>query len=169
MIFVTWRTRKPSWRKGYAWQQCVYEGPRGRNLSSAGNPAQHHVDWQTSCEVMAIFVYPRWPSAAVLDFCQSASGAIRSAGLESPGLEPNMEWIGSTVCEIFAFSLYCELWPWNWGSGSSKVDIYTDRKLSINFLLVTNSNFGRILYRFPDIATQRSKNRFLALPSLGPR
>jgi len=27
-----------------------------------------HVDRQSGCEVMAIFVYPRWPSAAILDF-----------------------------------------------------------------------------------------------------
>jgi len=34
---------------------------------------------------------------------------------------------------------------------SSKViDIYTNRKLSINFLLVINSNFGRILHRYRD-------------------
>ena len=32
---------------------------------------KHHVDWQTGCEVMAIFVYPRWPSAAILDFIES--------------------------------------------------------------------------------------------------
>ena len=31
-------------------------------------------------------------------------------------------------------------------------------------LLVINSNFGRILHRFRDIAAQRSKNRFFALP-----
>ena len=55
-------------------------------------------------------------------------------------------------------------------SRSSKViDIYT--KLSINFLLVINSNFGHILHRFRDIAAQRSKNRFFALRTLlwGPR
>jgi len=49
----------------------------------------------------------------------------------------------------------------NGHSRSSKViDIYTNRKLSINFLLVINSNFGHILHRFRDIASQRSKNRF---------
>jgi len=36
---------------------------------------------------------------------------------------------------------------------------------------VINSNFGRILHRFRDIAAQRSKNCFFALPTLlwGPR
>ena len=62
----------------------------------------------------------------------------------------------------------------NGRSRSSKViDIYTNRKLSIDFLLVINSNFGRILHCFRDIgiAEQRSKNRFFALPTLlwGPR
>jgi len=28
---------------------------------------------------------------------------------ENPSLEPNMEWIGCTACEIFAFKLYCDL------------------------------------------------------------
>jgi len=52
----------------------------------------------------------------------------------------------------------------NGRSRSSKViDIYTSRKLSINFLLVINSNFGRILHRFRDIAARRSKNHFFAL------
>jgi len=38
-----------------------------------------------------------------------ANSAIRSADPENPNLEPNMEWIGCTVCEIFAFKLYCDL------------------------------------------------------------
>jgi len=46
------------------------------------------------------------------------------------------------------------------------IDIYTNRKLSINFLLEINSNFGGILHRFRDIAAQRSKNRFFALSTL---
>jgi len=31
---------------------------------------KHHVDRQSDCEVMAIFVYPRWLSAAILDFIE---------------------------------------------------------------------------------------------------
>jgi len=30
-----------------------------------------HVDRQTGCEVIAIFAYPTWPSAAMLDFWNS--------------------------------------------------------------------------------------------------
>jgi len=35
--------------------------------------------------------------------------AIRSADPENPCLEPNMEWIGCTVCDIIVFKLYCDL------------------------------------------------------------
>jgi len=115
--------RKRSCRKGYARQQCVYEGPYGRNLSSAGNPtlSKHHVDRQTGCEVMAIFVYPRWPLAAILDFIDSDPNAIRSTDPENPGLWPNMKWIGCTVCENRYIRFWTVLWPWNWASGSLKV------------------------------------------------
>jgi len=40
-----------------------------------------------------------------LGFYRTANSAIRSADPENLSLEPNMEWIGSTVCEIFAFKL----------------------------------------------------------------
>ena len=38
-----------------------------------------------------------------LGFYRTANSAIRSAEPENPSLEPNIEWIGCTVCEIFAF------------------------------------------------------------------
>ena len=44
-----------------------------------------------------------------LGFYRTANSAIRSADPENPSLEPNMEWIGCTVCGIFAFKLYCDL------------------------------------------------------------
>ena len=45
-----------------------------------------------------------------LAFYRTANSAILSADPENPSLEePNMEWIGCTVCEIFAFKLYCDL------------------------------------------------------------
>ena len=48
-------TREPSYREVSARQQCVYEGPYsyGRNLRSPRT--NQHVDWQSGCEVMAIF------------------------------------------------------------------------------------------------------------------
>jgi len=50
---------------------------------------------------------------------------------------------------------------------SSKViDIYTNRKLSINFLLVINSNFGRMLHRCRDFDAWSSKFARFAYPTL---
>ena len=34
---------------------------------------------------------------------------MRSADPENPRLEPDLEWIGCIVSEIFAFKLYCDL------------------------------------------------------------
>jgi len=54
----------------------------------------------------------------------------------------------------------------NGRSRSSKViDIYTNRKLSINFLLVINSNFGRILHRF-EILLHKGRKIVFALSTL---
>jgi len=44
-----------------------------------------------------------------LGFYRTANNAILSANPANHNLEPNMEWIGCTVCEIFAFKLYCDL------------------------------------------------------------
>ena len=44
-----------------------------------------------------------------LGFYRTANSAIRSADPENPSIEPNMEWTGCTVCEMFAFKLYRDL------------------------------------------------------------
>ena len=44
-----------------------------------------------------------------LGYYRTGNSAIRSADPENLSLEPDMEWIGCTVCEIFAFKLYCDL------------------------------------------------------------
>jgi len=50
---------------------------------------------------------------------------MRSADPENPSLESNMEWIGCTVCEIFAFKLYRDLETGVQGhSMSSKVALF---------------------------------------------
>ena len=55
----------------------------------------------------------------------------------------------------------------NGRSRSSKViDIYTIWKLSINFLLVINGNFGRILHRCRDFDAWSSKFARFAYPTL---
>ena len=54
--------------------------------------------------------------------------------------------------------------PYGSSRSSKVIDLGVNRKPICDFLLVINSNFGRILHRFRDIAAQRSKNRFFALP-----
>ena len=44
-----------------------------------------------------------------LGYYRTGNSTIRSADSENPCLEPDMEWIGYTVCKIFAFKLYCDL------------------------------------------------------------
>jgi len=44
-----------------------------------------------------------------LGYYQTGNSAIRSTDPVNPCLEPEMEWIGCTVCEIFAFKLYSDL------------------------------------------------------------
>ena len=57
-----------------------------------------------------------------LGYYRTGNRAIRSADPENPCLEPQMEWIGCTVCEIFAFKLYCDFETGVRGhSGSLKV------------------------------------------------
>jgi len=44
-----------------------------------------------------------------LGYYRTGNSAIRSTDPENPCLELDIEWIGCTVCEIFAFKLYCDL------------------------------------------------------------
>ena len=69
----------------------------------------HDVDWHNGCEVVAIFCMSKMAVSRHLGFYRTANIAIRSADPENPSLGPNMEWIGCTVCEIFAFELHCDL------------------------------------------------------------
>jgi len=50
-----------------------------------------------------------FPHPPLFDFGSAGNSAIRSAEPENPSLEPNVEWIGCTFCEIFAFKLFCDL------------------------------------------------------------
>ena len=46
------------------------------------------------------------PLAATLSFIEPQ---IAIFDPENPCLEPNVEWIGCIICEIFTFKLYCNL------------------------------------------------------------
>ena len=44
--------------------------PLDRRPQKPDPRSKHHVNRQNGCEVVAIFAYPRWPSAAILDFIE---------------------------------------------------------------------------------------------------
>ena len=50
---------------------------------------------------------------------RTRNSAIRSADPENTSLEPNMQWIRCTICEIFAFKLHCDLETGIWGHSRS--------------------------------------------------
>jgi len=81
------------------------------NLSSSRNPILEPNITSVDKPVAKLwpFLYiqdSRQPPTCILS---NRNSAIRSADPENPGLEPCMEWIGCTVCKIFAFKLYCDL------------------------------------------------------------
>ena len=83
-----------------------------------------------------------------LGFYRTGNNVIRSADPENPCLERNMQWIGCTVSEIFAFKLYCDLETGVRGhSRWSKVPLGT-----YDFVFVFYSKYASIYYRFRDIA-----------------
>jgi len=60
-----------------------------------------------------------------LGYDRTGNSTIRSADPENPCLKPDMEWIGCTFGDIFAFELYCDLETWVRGhSRSSKVALF---------------------------------------------
>jgi len=104
-------------------------------------------------------VIPRWPSAAIfLDFMEPV---IRSADPQNRCLEPNMEWIWCTVCEIFAFELYCDLETWVRGHTKSSKAALFDRAhttlYSSSMPLSGLSNSGRISMMRSAVLTQSTR------------
>jgi len=57
--------------------------------------------------------------------------------------------VASQNCEIRRNS--DKLWPYSSSRSSKVMDLGVNRKLTCDFLLVTNGNFGSICYRFRDI------------------
>jgi len=48
-----------------------------------------------------------------------------------------------------------KIWPYSSSRSSKVIDLGVNRKLTCNFLLLINSNFNRICYRFRDIHAER--------------
>ena len=83
----------------------------------------------------------------------TGNNAIRSADPEKSSLEPNMEWIGCTICEIFAFKVYCDL-----DLGVTQGHRKRHHSITLyKFILVFHSKYTYIHYRFRDIAEYWSK------------
>jgi len=75
-----------------------------------------------STERHVVFSFFPTPPLFEFDRTENRPSAIRSRRSQNPNIEPNMEWIGFIVCEIFAFKLYCDLETRVWGYlRSSKV------------------------------------------------
>jgi len=68
-----------------------------------------HVDRQNRLRSYGHFCISKIAVSRHLGFYRTANSAILCADPENPRLEPNMEWIGCTGCEIFAFKLHCDL------------------------------------------------------------
>jgi len=61
---------------------------KNSKLNRKPNPrTKHHVDQQTSCEVTAISVCSRWPSAAILDFWNSQGASLDQPTLKTSGVD----------------------------------------------------------------------------------
>jgi len=91
-----------------------------------------------------------------LEFYRTANDVIRSADPENRSLEPNVEWIGCTVCEIFAFKLYCDLETGVRGHSRPSKMARFDRAhttLCLLCIFVFYSKYASIYYPFRDIAT----------------
>jgi len=104
-----WQTTKPSWRKGKRVTAVCIWRPLGKKSKLSRKPhprTKYHVDRQTGCEFMAIFVYPRWPSAGILDFWIS-----KVAPLDRP--TPKKPPLNETSCLYLEYSWrYASLSIW---------------------------------------------------------
>jgi len=78
---------------------------------------------------------------------------MRSTDPENHCLEPDMEWIGCTVSEIFDFKLYRDLATRVQGhSRSSKVALFDRAHTTLYSSSIVTNNYASIYYRFRDIA-----------------
>jgi len=99
-----------------------------------------------------------------LEFYRTANKAIRSADPQNHRLEPNMEWIGCTVCEIFAFKLCCDRETGARGHSSHRKRHLIEHIWWYDFIFVFYSKYASISYRLQDITAFWSK---IATPGFG--
>ena len=110
--------------------QCSATSHRERHLwyySNAPPPLHTHTNKkaQLTQGLRATAHHSKMAVSRHLGFHRTANSAIWSANTENHNLERNMEWVGCTVCETFAFKLYCDLEIGVQGhSKSSKVTLF---------------------------------------------
>jgi len=73
----------------------VYEGPYGRNLSSAGNPTLEPNIMPIGKPVAKLwpFLYIEDGRSHHLGFYRTGNSAIRSTDPEKPGQKPDIDWM----------------------------------------------------------------------------
>ena len=72
-----------------------------------------------------------------------------NVGYRSVAIFIRLAVVASQICEITRNST--KIWPYSSSRSSKVIDLGVNRKRICDFLLVTNSNFRRISYRFRDI------------------
>ena len=95
-----------------------------------------------------------------MDFIEQEIAPFDPPMPKTHGLEPNMEWIECTVCEIFT---YCDLETKVQGNSRSPKAALFDRACTYEFIFVFLSKYAYIYYRFQDIAAYWLK---IAIPPL---
>ena len=103
-------------------------------------------------------IIPRCPSAAILDFIKPEIASFDPPSPKTLTYRPNLEWIGRTICEIFAFKLYCDLETGVLGhSRSSKAALFEFDRAHTTLYLSSIVTMPSIYYHFQDIAAYWSK------------
>jgi len=143
-----------------AWQHCVSLSCLGdkdsENIASE-RYENRHLRWSLFCLTPHI-------SRTHANIC------ITLISLETTftGLHCRCWWYGSICIRLAVVASQTReitrnserIRPYSSSRSSKVIDFGVNRKPICDFLLVMNSNSGRILHRFRDIAAQRSKNRF---------
>jgi len=134
-----WLVNTPKSEKNPASAPCTYYNTRKPRWCKGNARQRHHSKMAVSRHI---------------GFYRTGNSTIWSDP-ENPKLEPNMEWIGCTVCEIFAFKLYCDLETGVRGhSRSSKVALFDRAHTTLYSSSIVTMPLS---YLFRDIATYWSK------------
>jgi len=86
-------------------QLLLVLGPGFRGLALSNKKAQLTQGLRATAPSFQDGGYSKMAVSRHLGYYRTGNSAIRSADPENPCLEPHMEWIGCTACEIFAFKL----------------------------------------------------------------